>query len=247
MGESKEVQGTQFQGRWRFNWTQRGDGWILQRRLDTLAGRGYHKNSLPDELEKKVNLDFDLGPDRVPRRITGYDTLHKVLTRIEQKDPFEKQLLAGSDTTRFQALQRDLFRLRNLLHPGAWEIGNVVDVTELNPRLETLKIDSARYQGPRPRNKKQCLEYEVFFHRQDSLSLLVEQFFFSASAHRKWRKANWSPPTVQGIRHFAVEQETGLPCFESITETAEILLKNPEDKSEQAVTLYRYEEDLYVP
>jgi len=247
LGEGREVQGTQFQGRLRLSWTKQGGGWRVQRRLDSLGGRGYHKNSMPDELEKKADLDIELGPDRIPLKISGYDTLLAALARIEQKDQYRKQLLSETDTLHFQALLRDMFRLRALLKPGVWEINASIAVAEMNSALETLKLDSAQYQGPRPRIKRSCLEYEVYYHREDSLALLVEQFFFSASAHRKWRKSTWSPATVMGLRHFSVDQRTGLPCFESITETAVVLLKNAEDKTEQPVTLYRYAEDLYVP
>ena len=76
--------------------------------------------------------------------------------------------------------------------------------------------------------------------------MMVEQFFFSSSKHRKWKKAKWSPGVVSGTRHFSVDRETGLPCFESITEIGRITLKNPEDKAEQPIVLYRYEEDVYT-
>ena len=200
---------------------------------------------MPNELEKKADLDIELGADGIPRRITGYDTLHAVLSRIEQRPSYRDQLLKSSDTIRFQAVQRDIFRLRRFLPTGVLKRETPLEVGEINRRLETLKLDSARYQGERPRLKLRCLEYEAYYHRTDSLPLMVEQFFFSAPKHRKWKHSTWKPGSVDGTWHFSVERATGLPCFESITEAGHITLQDSTEKSEQPVTLYRYEEDIY--
>ena len=243
--EEKEVEGTLFQTRWRLLWKRQGGGWSVQRRLDTLFGRGYHKNSMPNELEKKANLDLELDSNRLPVKITGYDSLHAILARIDQREGYRRQLLAMSDTVQFKAVLRDEFRLRNLLPLGELKRDMPLEVSGINPHLETVKLDSARFQGDRPRLELRCLEYEVYYHRVDSLPLLVEQFFYSASKNHKWKHSTWSPGPVEGIWHFSMERSTGLPCFESLTETGHITLKNSEDKSEQPITLYRYEEDLY--
>src|SRR5690242_2928276 len=58
--EEKEVQGTIFQTRQAYTLEKQGTGWLLKRRLDTLVARGYHKLSMPHELEKKMNLDITL-------------------------------------------------------------------------------------------------------------------------------------------------------------------------------------------
>ncbi len=247
MGDDEnEVQGTLFQTRWKLYWRKEGDGWVVQRRLDTLEGKGYHKYSMPNELEKKADLDMELGPDGIPRRITGYDSLYSLLGRLPQGEDYRRQLLGMSDTVRFQAAQRDVFRLRNLLPRGVLKTGASLDVGEINRRLETLQLDSAGYQGERPRMDRECLEYEAYYHRTDSLPLLVEQFFFSSSKHRKWKHASWDPGRVDGVWHFSAERKTGLPCFESLAETGHIVLKDSTQKDgEQPITLYRYEEDLY--
>ena len=243
--EDKEVQGTLFQTTWKLRWKTQGDGALVQRRLDTLDGKGYHKYSMPNELEKKANLDIELGPDGVPRGITGYDTLHAALRRIAQRENYRDQLLKLSDTARFQAQLRDVFRLRRLLPPGVHKRDTILEIAGINRRLETLKLDSARYQGERPRLKLHCLEYEAYYHRADSLPLMVEQFFFSAPKHRKWKHSLWKPGTVVGTWHFSVEQSTGLPCFESISEAGHITLQDTAEKSDLPVTLFRYEEDIY--
>jgi len=245
LGEEKEVPGTLFQTRWKTRWKKEGDGVLVQRRLDSLYGKGYHKLSMPNELEKKADLDIELGSDRIPRRITGYDSLHAVLGRMPQRESYRKQLLLNSDTIRFQAQLRDLFRLRSLLPPGILTRETRIGVEDINQKLETLKLDSIHYQGTRPRLKLSCLEYEAYYHRVDSLPLLVEQFFFSTAKHRKWKKSSWDPGVVDGTWHFSVERSTGLPCFESITETGHILLKDKEEKTEQPITVFRYEEDIY--
>lgn len=243
--EDKEVQGTLFQTRWKLRYGKRGDGWLVQRRLDTMNARGYHKNSMPNELEKKASLDIELGPDGVPRRVTGYDSLPALLGRIEQRDGYRRELLRMIDTLKLQAEQRDVFRLRRLLPTGVLKRGAGLEVGKINKNLETLQLDSARYQGDRPRLSLRCLEYETYYHRADSLPLLVEQFFFSSSRHRKWRHSTWVPGRVEGIWHFSVERKTGLPCFESLTETGRITLKDTGEKSEELISLFRYEEDIY--
>jgi len=244
--EEKEVQGTVFQTRWTVHYEKRGNGWSIQRRLDSLVGKGYHKFSMPNELEKKVNLDIELGDDGVPVRVTGYDSLHSILKRIEQRESYREQLLRMSDTVQFQALQRDAFRLRKLLQPGIHKRGDRLDVEAINKQLETMKLDSAVYQGDRPRLELRCLEFETYYHREDSLPLLVEQFFYSAPAHRKWKHSAWQQGKVDGMWHFSVERKTGLPCFESITESGHVVLKDTTDRDTLPISLYRYEEDLYT-
>lgn len=244
--DEKEVQGTLFQTQWKLSYKKQGDGWLVHRQLDTLFGRGYHKNSMPNELEKKIALDVELGSDGVPRTVTGYDSLLSVLSKIQQPDDYRKQLLKLSDPAFFQAEQQDLFRLRNFLPKGILKRASPLPVNDINSRLETVKLDSALYQGDNPRLDLRCLEYEAYYHRTDSLPLLVEQFFFSSSKHRKWKHSTWKPGQVDGIWHFSVERSTGLPCFESRSETGHITLNNPEDKSELPVTLIRYEEDVYT-
>ena len=243
--DEKEVQGTLFQTQWKVRYKKQGDGWLVHRQLDSLFGRGYHKNSMPNELEKKTTLDMELGPDGVPKTIIGYDSLHSILSKIDQPEDYRKQLLKLTDTVFLQAEQRDAFRLRNFLPLGILKRGSPLAVDGLNPKLETVKLDSALYQGDNPRLELRCLEYEVYYHRTDSLPLMVEQFFFSSSKHRKWKHAAWSPGQVDGIWHFSVERSTGLPCFESRSETGHITLKNAEEKSELPITLIRYEEDIY--
>jgi hypothetical protein len=246
IGEDKEVQGTLFQTRWKLHWKKSGSGYAVARRLDTLQGKGYHKYSMPHELEKKIDLDFEIGSDGIPVKITGYDSLRAVFARLPQRESYRDQLLRLSDTALFRAAHRDAFRLRNMLPRGDLEMGTPLDVKGINGRLETLKLDSARYQGPSPRLERSCLEYEVYYHRTDSLALMVEMFFYSSSRHRKWKKSTWAPGAVDGIRHFSVERETGLPCFESITEFGHVTLNDPEEKTEQPITLYRYEEDIFA-
>ena len=244
--DEKEVQGTLFQTRWKLRYKKQGNGLLAHRQLDSLYGKGYHKNSMPNELEKKVTLDITLGPDGLPQKITGYDSLYSILSQIQQPEDYRKQLLKLSDSTFFQAEQKDLFRLRNFLPKGMLKRGTPLQVGDINSRLETVKLDSALYQGDNPRLELRCLEYEVYYHRADSLSLLVEQFFFSSSRNRKWKHSTWTPGRVDGIWHFSAERGTGLPCFESRSEIGRVTLKNPEDKSEQPVTLIRYEEDIYT-
>jgi len=246
MGDDEsEVQGTVFQTTWNLNWQKQGDGWLVQRRLDSMDARGYHKNSMPGELEKKADLDITLGPDGIPQSITGYDSLHAILGRINQADDYRQQLLRMSDTTAFQAQLRDVFRLRNLLPQGILKPRTSLDVGGINGHLETVKLDSAVYQGDLSRQNLECLEYDAYYHRTDSLPLLVEQFFFSSTPHRAWRHSTWEPGEVDGIWHFSVDRKTGLPCFESLSETGHITLKDSTQKAEQPITLYRYEEDLY--
>jgi len=246
MGDDEnEVQGTLFQTRWTLDWERQGSGWLVERRLDSLNARGYHKNSMPNELEKKANLNIALDSNGIPYQITGYDSLPALLSRIDQSDTYRQQLLQSSDTLKFQATLRDIFRLQRLLPKGVLKSGTPLNVQEINLHLETVKLDSAMYQQERPRQHLECLEYDAYYHRTDSLPLLVEQFFFSSSKHRAWKHSLWDPGQVDGIWHFSVERTTGLPCFESLSEIGHLVLKDTAQKTEQPITLYRYEEDLY--
>jgi hypothetical protein len=250
--EEKEFHGTQFQTNLTWILEKQGSGWVMKRRLDTLHARGYHKLSMPHEVEKKVNLDVTLDSGRMAVKIQGYDSLAKVLGRIDQKEEFRKELLKGADTAFFSAWLRDWFRMLAFLPTGReFEMHEKLPVDDLNKRLETLKIDSARYDAMRWRgvaNKRNCLEYILEYHRTDSLPLLVEQFFFSNVQNRKYRKYSWKPGTVKGFLQFSVERDSGLPCFHARSEIGDITLEyKPEkgDKAEVPIQLIRYEEELY--
>jgi hypothetical protein len=257
--DQKEVQGTIFQTTLSFTWTASaspaapGAAGILHRHLDTLIARGYHKLSMPHELEKKVDIDLWLDSNLVPVKIAGYDSLKAVLGRIQQKEDYKKQLLASSSSARFEAEDRDWWRVAGLLPKGVeLEPRKPVPVEAVNKLLEVQKLDSARFEGPQPRgtrldNKKSCLEFTVYYHRPDSLGLLVEQFFFSGTQNRKYRRHTWKPGVVQGAERFSVDKATGFPCFHSKTESADILLqrKDKEEMSELPIQLFRYEEDIY--
>lgn len=249
----KEFHGTQFHTNLTYHMEKQGNGWAFKRRLDTLHARGYHKLSMPHEVEKKVNVDILLDSTRIPVKITGYDTLAKVLGRIDQKEEFRKELLKAADTAYFSAWIRDWFRMLAFLPTGReFRMYESLPVEELNKRLETLKIDSARYDAMRWRgaaNKRNCLEYTLEYQRTDSLALLVEQFFFSNIQNRKYRKYSWKPGPVKGYLQFSVERDTGLPCFHSRSEIGDITLEyqasKDEKKAEVPIQLIRYEEELY--
>ena len=245
----KEFHGTQFQTNLTWHLEKQGSGWVMKRRLDTLYARGYHKLSMPHEVEKKVNLDVTLDSSRIPVKIEGYDSLAKVLGRIDQKEEYRKQLLKSADTAYFSAWLRDWFRMLAFLPAGReFAMHEKLPVDDLNKRLETLKIDSARYDAMRWRgvsNKRNCLEYTLEYHRSDSLPLLVEQFFFSNIQNRKYRKYSWKPGTVKGFLQFSVERDSGLPCFHARSEIGDITLEYKPDKAEVPIQLIRYEEELY--
>ncbi len=244
--EDKEIEGTIFQTTLSFDLKKESGGWLWHRKLDTLIARGYHKLSMPHELERKVDLDFHMDASMIPIRINGYDSLKAVLGRIQQKEEFKKVLLQSSDTAHYRAEWRDWWRMNNALPKGVkLEAKKALPVTELNKSLETVKVDSARFDGPRPRLKRTCLDFTLYYHRTDSLALLVEQFFFSGTQNRKYRKYSWKPTVVQGFLQYSVERSTGLPCFQSKTEMADITLEYKPEKAEAPIHLYRYEEDIY--
>ena len=244
--EEKEMQGTIFETTVSFELERRAPGWILRRRLDTLNAKGYHKFSMPHELEKKMDLELTLDAQRLPVRIDGYDSIFSVLGRIQQKEDYRKQLLASLDTAKYRAEWRDWWRLNAFLPPGIkLEARKPLSVEAINKTLETLKADSARFDGPRPRRKKSCLEYTLYYHRTDSLTLLMEQFYFSSNQNRKYRKYDWHASVVQGVLQYSVEQSTGMPCFYSKTESSDLELQIKDEKAKVPVHLYRYEEDLY--
>ncbi len=256
LGEDDELQGTQFQTTWTLQITKgktTGIGSLVHRHYDTLQGKGFHKNSMPGELEKKVDLDLELGSDGIPVKITGYDSLHRILGRILQPAAFSKQLIAQSDTVYFQAWLRDLYRMERFLPSGLLINGTALEVGKINEHLETIKLDSARYRSTTPRLKRVCLDFDAYYHRMDSLPLLVEQFFGSSAKNRKWKRSEWSPGKVEGIWHFSMDKKSGISCMESLVETGFITLKKikekkekPEEKpQEQPIRLIRYEEDIF--
>jgi hypothetical protein len=246
LDEEKEIEGTIFQTTLSFEMDREGAGFALKRKLDTMAARGYHKLSMPHELEKKVELTLHLDSGLIPTRIEGYDSLKAVLSRIQQKEDYRKQLLQASDTAKYQAAWRDWWRLERFLPTGvkleAWQ---KLPVEAVNKTLETLQLDSARFDGPRPRLKLDCLDYSLYYHRTDSLALLMEQFFFSNIQNRKYRKYSWGPSVVNGTLQYSVERKTGLPCFQSKSETSDLEVELKADKAKAPVHLYRYEEDIY--
>lgn len=244
--EEKEIEGTIFQTTLSFELGREGAGYSLKRKLDTMVARGYHKLSMPHELEKKIALTLHLDSGFIPTRIEGYDSLKTILSRIQQKEDYRKQLLLASDTAKYLAQWRDWWRLERFLPAGTkLEARQTLPTDAVNPILETLHIDSARFDGPRPRLKLDCLDYSLYYHRTDSLALLMEQFFFSNIQNRKYRKYNWGPSVVNGILQYSVERKTGLPCFWSKSETSDLDLELKSDKAKALVRLYRYEEDIY--
>jgi len=246
LDEEKEIEGTIFTSTLSFDLKRADAGFILKRKLDTMIARGYHKLSMPHELEKKVELSLTLDSGLIPVRIVGYDSLKAVLSRIQQKDDFRKQLLLASDTTKYKAGWRDWWRMERFLPAGVkLEAKQAMPVEALNKTLETLHLDSARFDGPRPRLKLNCLDYSLYYHRTDSLSLLMEQFFFSNIQNRKYRKYSWGPSVIQGILQYSVERGTGLPCFQSKSEGSDLTLEYKSEKASVPVHLYRYEEDIY--
>ncbi|MDB5103603.1 MAG: hypothetical protein JWP91_1292 [Fibrobacteres bacterium] len=246
LDEEKEIEGTIFQTTLSFDMERKAPGWILRRKLDTLVARGYHKFSMPNELEKKVDLELTMDSAMIPVRIDGYDSLKAILGRIQQKEEYRKQLLAGSDTAKYRAEWRDWWRMCHFLPHGVEiEARQALPVDALNKSLETLKADSARFDGARPRLKKSCLDYTLYYHRTDSLSLLMEQFYFSGIQNRKYRKYDWHPSVVLGILQYSVEAATGMPCFASKTESSDLELTLKGETARTPVHLYRYEEDIY--
>lgn len=244
--EEKELEGTIFQTTTSFVMEKQSPGWVLRRKLDTLMARGYHKFSMPHELEKKVPLTLTMDSGFIPVKIDGYDSLKAVLGRIQQKEDYRKQLLASLDTARYRAEWRDWWRMNKFLPKGVeLEALKALPVDGLNKTLESLQLDSAIFQGARPRLKKSCLDYTLYYHRTDSLALLMEQFYFSNIQNRKYRKYSWGPSVVNGILHWSVDRKTGLPCFQSKTEISEVTMELKEEKVKTPVHLYRYEEDLY--
>ena len=244
--EEKELEGTIFQTTLSYQWEKSAAGYSLTRKLDTLVGRGYHKASMPHELEKKVPLVTELNGNLSPIQITGYDSLKAILSRIDQKADYRKQLLISSDTNLYKAQSRDWWRMARFLPMGQKLLMKQnLPVDKLNSTLESFKVDSAKFVGPRPRLKKSCLDYSLYYHRTDSLPLLVEQFYFSAIPNRKFRKYTHKPAIVLGTLQFSMNRDTGLPCFFARSEIGEMLMEFKEDKVETPIHLYRYEEDIY--
>jgi hypothetical protein len=246
LDEEKELQGTIFQTTLSYDLEKQGTGWLLHRKLDTLIAKGYHKFSMPNELEKKVDLTLTMDSSMIPSRVDGYDSLKAVLGRIPQKEEYRQALLKSSDTAFYRAEWRDWWRMCRFLPRGQkLEANQNLPVDALNKTLETYKMDSARFDGPRPRLKKNCLDYTLYYHRTDSLALLMEQFYFSSIQNRKYRKYEWHASLVKGILQYSVNRDNGLPCFASKSETSDLNVEMKEEKVSTPVHLYRYEEDLY--
>jgi len=244
--DEKETVGTQFHINHTWNWSRQGDGYRLSRRLDTLIARGYHKNSMPNELERKVGITIDFDSDMRPGQVAGYDTLHAVLKGIPQQKPeWKSQLLDLSDTIQLQKSQRDLWRLFGFMPKNTdLELHQKLDVSGLNQRLETFQADSAQFLGRQPRLGKSCLDLEVKYHRRDSLVLMREQFFNSTAAARKLRNARLDLADIKGIWVISVDRKTGMPCYWSQTEIGDLPVKDTAAHVDTTIQLIRFEEDV---
>ncbi len=243
----KEVLGTLFQTSVLWNLEKEGEGYRLERRLDSMTAKGFHRNSMPEELEKKTNLTVFLGPDWIPSEVSGYDSLHLILSRLDhQKEDWKKQLLKSLDTSSFKTQMRDRWRLATLL-PKDKEMlyPDTLPVGDINVKLETFQADSIRFFGPRLRLDKDCLDYTVYYTRHDSLPLQVEQFIGTARENRRFWRESWGKSIIHGSWQFSVDRKTGLTCFDAKNEDAEVVFKNEETKEETPVRLMRYEENIY--
>ncbi len=243
----KEVLGTLFQTSIHWNLHKEGDGFRLERRLDSMTAKGFHRNSLPDELEKRADLTVLLGPDWIPTQVSGYDSLPQILSRLDhQKEDWKKELLKSLDTAKFTQDMRDRWRLATLL-PRDQDLiyPENLPVKEVNAKLESIQADSIRFFGPRLRLNRECLDYTVYYTRHDSLPLQVEQFIGTARENRRFWRESWGKSIIHGSWQFSVDRETGLTCFDAKNEDAEVVFTNEETKAETPVRLMRYEENIF--
>ncbi len=244
--DEKETAGTQFRtdSKWAFSKTEHG--FRLVRSMDTMVARGYHKNSMPNELERKVALTLDFDSSLDLQNIQGYDTLHTVLKRIPQvKDEWRTQLLKLSDTVAMQKSMRDLWRMFKVFPKDEPLLpGQTLDPAQLNQKLETFTADTITFIGRNPRLNKVCLDAKIQYHREDSLVLLREQFLNSSNASRKLRNSTPSMADVQGTYVISVDKKTGLPCYWSLTEIGDMKLHDATTQQDQPIQLIRFEEDV---
>ena len=75
--------------------------------------------------------------------------------------------------------------------------------------------------------------------------LEAEDLGGNALPNRKYRRYVHKPAIVLGQMQFSMDKKTGLPCFQSKTEMADMVMELKEEKAETPVHLYRYEEDIY--
>jgi hypothetical protein len=244
--DEREIPGTQFRTDSKWTFAKSGSGYTLNRILDTMIARGYHKNSMPNELERKANLTLEFDAELNLKTIHGYDTLHAVLKKIpQQKEEWRQQLLAMSDTAQLKKSQRDLWRLFTLfpknqpMTPGQW-----LDPAALNQKLETFKVDTILFKGRNPRIHKVCLDAIVQYQKSDSSILLREQFLNSSGANRKLRNSVPGIAEIKGTFVISVDKKTGLPCYWSQTEMGEMKLHDKVSQQDQIIHLIRFEEDV---
>jgi hypothetical protein len=242
----REMAGTQFQTENHWSFAKQGSGYRAMRTLDTMIARGYHKNSMPNELERKIDITVELDADLLPVAVRGYDTLHSVLAKIPQVKPeWKTQLLRMADTVAMAKTQLDLWRLFKIIPRDEVLVpGQALDVAALNQRLETLKADSAKFLGRTPRLRKMCFDAEVFYGRTDSLVLLREQFLNSTAANRKIRNASPGIATIKGTYLVSMNEKTGLPCYWSQTEIGDLVLRDSVGQEDIKIQLIRFEEDV---
>lgn len=242
----REMAGTQFQTEniWSFSKTE--SGYRIIRTLDSMVARGYHKNSMPNELERKAEITLEFDKDMQPTAVRGYDTLHRVLAKIPQtRDEWRTQLLRMSDTVLMARAQMDLWRLFRLMPRDTPLVeGQSIDVQALNQTLQTFKADSAKFLARLPRLGKVCFDAAVYYTRTDSLVLLREQFLNSTAAYRRIRNPKSTEAAIKGTIQFAVNEKTGLPCYWSHTEFGEIAISDSAAKENLKVQLIRFEEDV---
>jgi hypothetical protein len=239
-------------------------GWTWQRKpVGKIRNRGWNKDLMVLDLLRLVPIKMTVNNDMSQFTFSGFDSAYFKLAAIP-KDPIIKtRLLNSIDTTAFMNLLQDRWRLFRAVPPGSYLAGQKLPVDTLNRSLKTLKADSLKIQRSLKRGENTCLEYAVYYNKKDALRLDMEQFFeinklylhdlqFDYDAYfqsepgqgRIIKKPLWHEVSFQCVWQFSVDIATGLPCFESNRETANIELRDENIQKKLNITLFRFGENV---
>ncbi len=256
-----ELQGTIFQTDSRVNITKNGNSISYAIRPLKKIRKGWNKSLIVEEIARQLPLQVKIG-DNEAFSFAGYDSLYPALLRASNSPIITQRLLASADTSRLKAVWRDRWRLLRFLPDGVWVLPKHADFSKLN--LETISPDSAVVDRMRVRSGRQCLEYSIYYTRQDSARLDMEQLFVSyqhklnelqfnytdfyingSRDTRVFKAGLWQDETFKGEWRFSLDLATKLPCHEYRRETADLIISDPLTLERLKVTLFRYAENVF--
>ena len=225
---------------------------------------GYNKDLLPDRyllypLFYTIEHNFTA-------KLSHAQELNANLLRDTPSD-LQKRWTERGSVENFRAMIQNKEVLRNALSPGQYIFPSLLSAEKLkilNAKLVGIKLDSLLIEGPEYINKQKCVQFQAYYTRQENPDIYIEQFMesfvrplnemqFSVasqySLHPKYGRSvtqkYFQPHKFQGRWRFSNDRVSGLPCKETQTETASIVIESKSPKLSVPFDIYIYKEYIY--